>query len=62
MPIALALLIWCPENDQIKQVVECMKCPHYVGQMYEGTGIMRTATMLNCASIEDAVMKVDQED
>ena len=62
MPTALALLVVCPMNDQAKQVQECMKCPHYVGQMYEGEGIMRTATMLNCSSIEDTVMKVDNED
>jgi hypothetical protein len=62
MPVALALMVICPLNDQTKPVSECMKCPHYAGQMYEGTGIMKTATMLNCIVIEDSVMRVDNED
>jgi len=55
-------MVICPLNDQTKPVSECMKCPHYAGQMYEGTGIMKTATMLNCIVIEDSVMRVDNED
>jgi hypothetical protein len=63
MAVALALMICCPLTDEIKLVGEnCQKCPHYVGQIYEGNGIMKMAVMLNCSVIEDAVIKVDNED
>jgi hypothetical protein len=61
MAVALGLFVLCPLVGKFTDASTCMKCPHYVGQMYEGKGIIKTATLLNCSAIEDTVAKVENE-
>jgi hypothetical protein len=50
---ALWLFVFCPKTNALIRVTGCLKCDKYVGQMFDGEGITKTATSLNCELLEN---------